>query len=111
VEGFFMVEFIYLMAAKVYAVGVGVEVPTNKGQTDYTFPEYVCAIYKYSLVIGASLSVLMIIWAGYKYMTSQGNQTQISDAKDIIIGTLIGFALLVSIIFILSFLNISSSCL
>ena len=105
-----MLNLIFLWATKVHAVGVGVDVPSEPGKTDYTFPEYICAVYKYSLVIGASLSALMIIWAGYKYLTSQGNQTQISDAKDIVVGTLIGFALLVSIRLVLSFLNISSSC-
>ena len=105
-----MLNLIFLWATRAYSVGVGVDVPSEPNRTDYNFPDYVCAVYKYSLLIGASLSALMIIWAGYKYLTSQGNQTQISDAKDIIIGTLIGFALLVSIRLVLSFLNISSSC-
>jgi hypothetical protein len=36
----------------------------------------------------------MLIWAGYLYMTSQGNQDNITSAKDIITGVVLGLLLL-----------------
>lgn len=42
-------------------------------------------------------AVLMIIVAGYMYMTSQGNPEQINRAKDILIGVIAGVVLLFTI--------------
>ena len=42
----------------------------------------------------ASIAVLMFIWAGFLYMTSKGDQANITTAKDIITGTILGLVLL-----------------
>lgn len=100
-----MSSFIFLFFQKAYAVSVGVNLPSDPNKTDYTFKCYLVTLYRYSLTIGFSLSMLMIIFAGIKYLTSQGNQNQINDAKDIVTGTLLGFAILVLIKVILHFLG------
>ena len=41
-----------------------------------------------------SLSLLMLIYAGYVYMTSQGSPERITLAKDLIIGVITGIALI-----------------
>ena len=94
---------------KAYAVGTGVEIP-GYGTTNHDYKTYICAIYKYSLIVGTSLAVLMIIFAGYKYLTSQGNQTQIADAKEIVVGAIIGFTLLVMVRFVLTWLGGNYDC-
>lgn len=60
-----------------------------------TVGSYITAIYKWVLMIGVPLGTLMLIYAGILYMTSQGNQDSIKTAKDIIISTLVGFALII----------------
>jgi len=55
---------------------------------------YITALLRWANPIIASLAVLMLIIAGYMYMTSQGNPDQIKKAKEIIIGVVLGIALL-----------------
>ncbi len=57
------------------------------------FWEYVKTVYKWTSRIIVLLATLMIIYGGYKYMLSGGNPEVIREAKDIIIGALIGIAL------------------
>ena len=87
---------------------VGVEIPGTK-TTSFTYNSYVNAILKYSVRLGFVLAILMIIYAGIKYMTSQGNQTAINDAKEIMLGAIIGFVMLLLVNMILGFLNIGAS--
>ena len=63
------------------------------------------SIFSFALKLGAALTALMIIYAGYKYMTSQGNPTATGEAKEIIIGSLSGFAMLLLIYLLLNVLG------
>jgi len=65
---------------------------TEFGDTD--FGGYVSKILTWLVTIVASLAVLMFIYAGYIYVTSQGNPEGVSQAKDIIIGVITGIILL-----------------
>jgi len=56
--------------------------------------DYVTNILKYGLPILGGLAFLMLIYAGYLYMTSQGNPETIGRAKDIIIGVIVGIVLI-----------------
>ena len=56
---------------------------------------YVSTLYKWVLGVGASLGVLIIIYAGYIYVTSQGNPDSLKTAKDLIIGVLVGLAVII----------------
>ncbi len=47
-----------------------------------------------TLRIGPSLVALMILYAGFEYITSKGNEQTIKAAKDRIFGSVIGFILL-----------------
>ena len=89
------------------AANVGVEIPGTKGNS-FTYNSYVSAILKYSIRLGFALATVMLIYAGIKYLTSQGNQTQINDAKEIMIGAIIGFAILLLVNVILGFLGINA---
>lgn len=98
-----------LYAAPVLAVEVGIGIPDDKGNTVNKFADYgayIVAIYDFAIKLGSTLTALMIIYAGYRYLTSQGNPSAINEAKDIIIGSLSGFALLLLIYFILKLLNL-----
>lgn len=66
-------------------------------QTDFgdvnNIGEYLTNIFTWLTPIIISLAVLMTIYAGYIYMTSQGNPEALGRAKDIIIGVVVGLML------------------
>lgn len=97
------------LAMPVKAIEVGIGIPDENGNTVTKFDDYgkyIEAIYDFALRLGAVLTILMLIYAGYRYMTSQGNPSAINDAKDIIIGSLSGFALLLLVYLILKIINV-----
>ncbi len=88
-------------------VQVGLCIPVKGVKTcNFDYGSYVHAIYGFALQLGGTLTVLMIIYAGYIYMTSQGDNTKINTAKDIFMGTLLGFVLLLTLGLILDFLGL-----
>ncbi len=56
---------------------------------------YITILYKWFLPFAGGVAVLMIIYAGYLYITSQGNPDNIKTAKDYIIGALVGLMLII----------------
>lgn len=67
--------------------------------------EYVNDAYVYLAGIGGLLAIIMLIYAGYSYMTSYGDPEKLSNAKDIIEKALIGLALLILAAVILNTIN------
>jgi TRAP-type C4-dicarboxylate transport system permease small subunit len=99
-------ELIFPNSSHVWAakeVGVGVSVG---GQSKFYYKTYIQAVYNYSIQLGSSLAVLMIIYAGYKYLTSRGDSSALSEAKDIFAGALLGLAVLLLIRLILNFIGL-----
>ncbi len=84
---------------------VEVGVPVN-GTSSFYYKTYIQAIYNYSIQLGSLLAVLMIIYAGYRYLTSRGDSSAISEAKDIFAGALLGLAVLLLIRLILKFIGL-----
>lgn len=69
-------------------------VTTDVGQVT-TITDYVAHLLGTFIVpILGGLALLMVIYAGYIYMTSQGNPEAISRAKDILIGVVVGILLI-----------------
>ncbi len=68
--------------------------------------DYINKILGWIVGFIGSLAVLMIIYAGYIYMTSQGNPERIGVAKEIIIGVITGVVLLFTIGIILRTIGI-----
>lgn len=56
---------------------------------------YVTLLYQWAIPFGSGLAVLVIIYAGYLYATSGGNPDSLKQAKDLIIGALVGLALII----------------
>lgn len=65
---------------------------TEFGNTD--FGTYISRILTWLVTVVASLAAMMFIYAGYIYVTSQGNPEGVTQAKDIIIGVITGILLL-----------------
>lgn len=59
-----------------------------------TFEDIINNIIDFIFNIALVLAPLMIVWAGGLYITSSGNPDQITKAKNIIIYTLVGFAII-----------------
>lgn len=78
---------------------------TGKPVKESSVFDYVNRIFQYLAVIGGLLAILMIMVAGYAYMTSYGDPEKLSTAKDIIEKTLIGLALLIFAAVILNAVN------
>lgn len=58
------------------------------------FGQYLGIFFKWAIPLSGSLCVLVFVYAGYLYMTSQGNQERITSAKDWIMGAILGILLL-----------------
>jgi len=74
-------------------IPIGAPFPNEPPTT--TLPEHVNKIYNWAAGIGSLLATLMIIFAGLKYITSAGNPDALQDAKDTIIGSLIGLSIII----------------
>jgi hypothetical protein len=70
-------------------------------------PAYLRSFYYWAVGVAILASVIMIIYAGYKYTMSQGDPSDINDAKEIIVSTLVGLALLLLSFTILRLLGIN----
>jgi len=97
--------FIFI-AFSAKAAELGVPIPGSNGTSEASYGEYIESAYGFAMKLGIGLTTLMVIYAGYKYMTSQGNPTAINEAKDIIVGSLSGFALLLLIYWVLDLLDL-----
>jgi hypothetical protein len=93
-------------ASKGMTVGVTIPGATTSGQA-YTVPGYVRGIYAFSMKVAVALSILMIIYAGYKYLTSKGESGAINEAKDILFSTLMGAALLMLVVLVANFAGVN----
>lgn len=67
--------------------------------------EYLTTLYRFSLIFGTALAMLMIVVGAVRYTISAGNAGRQGDAKDQITSAVAGLALLLSAYLILSILN------
>jgi len=66
---------------------------------------FVANFYTFALFIGGALAFCVIVYGGVKYMTSAGNPSGQSDAKEWVIAALTGLVLLAGAYFILKVIN------
>lgn len=75
----------------------------------YNIHTYFADIYSYAFKLGSVLVILMLIYGGYVYMTSQGDSTKLNTAKDRVVGAVLGYILLYVIGAIMKYIGIGSS--
>lgn len=63
---------------------------------------YVINIIKVFLGILGILFVVLVIWGGFRWMTSAGNQDQVAEAKKILWAGIIGFVIIMSTLVIVN---------
>lgn len=101
-----------LIIEKCYALGIGVPIPGSTTNPDgslrqnWNFNAYMYAVLNFAITLGLALSGLMIIYAGIRYMLSRGDTAQTGEAKNLLLGAIIGFSLLLLVKLILKVLNI-----
>ncbi|MCX6806567.1 MAG: hypothetical protein NT135_00355 [Candidatus Berkelbacteria bacterium] len=66
--------------------------------------EHIRYVHAWAAIIGSLLAVYMIVFAAFKYATSSGNPEALQDAKDTIIGALVGLAIIIATYSLLQFI-------
>lgn len=98
---------------RAYAYTIGVPIAKDaKGNpiTEYSsFTAYFLDLVKLATTIAIALAILVIVWGAFKYTTSGGDDTKAKDGKDIIVGALVGLALLFLIKIIVPIIGIQPS--
>jgi hypothetical protein len=86
---------------KAYAYTIDIPIAKNADGTDKTtytnFTDYFLDLVRVANNIATSIAVLMIVYGAFKYVTSGGDEAKARDGKDIIVGALVGLALLLLI--------------
>ena len=67
--------------------------------------EYINGIYKYGFGIGGILAAIMLMAGGLIWLVSAGDASRISQAKDLILGSIIGLLILSTSYIILTAVN------
>lgn len=70
-----------------------------------TIPEYVKYIFKFSLIIAAIAAFAILIYGGFRYLTSAGSPETIREAKNWIFGGILGLVILLCSYLILTTIN------
>ncbi len=67
--------------------------------------EYILALYRYGVILGVTLAVLILMAGGIIYVSSAGNDTRIKKAKSMMFGSLSGLIVLLGSYLILYMTN------
>lgn len=67
--------------------------------------EYIIAIYRYAIIIGSALAVLVILIGGILYLTAGGIPNNVKTAQSLIFGSIFGLVLLLCSHLILNTIN------
>ena len=76
---------------------IGVPIPGTNCATPgaaVDLQTYIGCIYNFAVYLATGLAIIMIIYGGYKYITSQGNPDALTEAKEIIVGAIVGLLVL-----------------
>jgi len=76
---------------------------SNPLGTNYSIPELVGMIIKYILGLVGTLSLLMFIWAGFMWLTAQGNPDKVKKGRDTMLWAIVGLIIVFSSYAILSY--------
>jgi len=85
--------------------GLCLNVPIGGIRQVSGFEQYLSLWYNFVLGVSGILATVIIMWGGFKWLTSRGNSAAISDAKDRIWSAVIGLVLLFLSYTLLSIIN------
>lgn len=81
------------LVSKAQAYTINVPIVGDKRTYD-SFNKYFIDLVGVAINVAIALAVLFIVWGGFKYATSGGDETKAKDGKDYIVGALVGLGLL-----------------
>ncbi len=85
----------FIIPVFVHADPIVIQIPNPLRNTTGTIPDLIIAIIdNIVLPIGGVVAVLMVMWAGFLFVTARGNEKKITDAKQAILYACIGAAIL-----------------
>ena len=106
---FIVLCFILFLPLAGFAADTEIEYPRVPSATvptvTTTFPEYAKYLVNFSLMVSGIVALGVLVWAGFLYLTSAGNLSQMEDAKRKIIGSLLGLAIIIGSYMILYTIN------
>lgn len=73
--------------------------------TENTLGQYVRAFYVWFVGVAGIIAVVMIMWAGVRWITAAGNQSRIESAKTTMNGAVVGLIILLSSYLLLTWIN------
>ncbi len=80
--------------------------PDNSGECEIPWiAEYIQGMYKYGLGIGGILAAIILMAGGVLWLVSAGDVSKITQAKDLIIGSITGLMILMGSYILLSQIN------
>lgn len=88
--------------------GLETQYPIIGGQgitTSTTIAEYAVYIFKFSMILAAIIAFAVLIYGGFRYVTSAGDPTAMADAKAWILSGIIGLALILFSYLLLMMIN------
>lgn len=72
------------------------EIPTEeKLRTAGKLGDYITLLIKWAIPFGVGAGALVIVYAGYVYMTGQGSPESTKYAKELILGVIVGLAIII----------------
>ena len=106
---FIVLFFILSLPLAGFATGTEVDYPSvphaATPTATTTFPEYAKYLVNFTFIISGIIALGILIWAGFLYLTSAGNLSQMEEAKRKIIGSLLGLAIIIASYVILYAIN------
>jgi len=94
--GFTALGLVAAAPALAQAPDLGLNYATAIGLGTKDIRETVAGIIKTFMGLLGIIAVCLILYGGFKYMTSQGEQAKVDEAKKIIISGVIGLAIILS---------------
>jgi hypothetical protein len=95
----------FFLLSVAHAVTISMNIPGVNTTASSTPGTFIANFYQFALMIGGVLAFGIIVYGGVRYMTSAGNPSGQSDAKEWIEAALLGLLLLVGAYFILNVVN------
>lgn len=77
----------------------------SPGNLTATLPELIRYVFNFSIAIGGLVAFVMLVYGGFRYLTSAGNPAAQTDAKDILTSAIIGLLLLLASVLLLQVIN------
>lgn len=86
--------FVFIQANQSPVLKINTKINNPLGDSIKDIPSFIKAIINIVLTVGVPIVVLAIIYAGFLFVTAQGNEEKLKTAKKTFLYTIIGAAIL-----------------